>query len=116
MQKVFALLLTDLRRLGAIIIYADFSKVVIDTGKFDLSTAKAYCESLLTAVGNRLVSSLPSIYVYDSKSLMDCTHFHWFLCFTTNSDIFELIFLEPAHYWHSLLFMDQVKAYTSCLF
>ncbi|CAA7036272.1 unnamed protein product [Microthlaspi erraticum] len=75
MQKVFALLLTDLRRLGAIIIYADFSKVVIDTGKFDLSTAKAYCESLLTAVGN--------------------------------SDIFELILLEPAHYWHSLLFMDQ---------
>ncbi|ESQ36065.1 hypothetical protein EUTSA_v10006524mg [Eutrema salsugineum] len=52
MQKVFALLLTDLRRLGAIIIYADFSKVVIDTGKFDLSAAKAYCESLLTAVGN----------------------------------------------------------------
>ncbi|XP_010496915.2 PREDICTED: DNA polymerase epsilon catalytic subunit A [Camelina sativa] len=75
MQKVFALLLTDLRRLGAMIIYADFSKVIIDTGKFDLSAAKAYCESLLTAVGN--------------------------------SSIFEWILLEPVHYWHSLLFMDQ---------
>ncbi|KAL1201896.1 DNA polymerase epsilon catalytic subunit A [Cardamine amara subsp. amara] len=75
MQKVFALLLTDLRRLGAIIIYADFSKVIVDTGKFDLSAAKAYCESLLKAVGN--------------------------------SDIFEWILLEPVHYWHSLLFMDQ---------
>ncbi|KAF2546192.1 hypothetical protein F2Q70_00019606 [Brassica cretica] len=75
MQKVFALLLTDLRRLGATIIFADFSKIVIDTGKFDLSAAKAYCDSLLTAVGN--------------------------------SDIFEWISLEPAHYWHSLLFMDQ---------
>ncbi|EOA39472.1 hypothetical protein CARUB_v10008067mg [Capsella rubella] len=75
MQKVFALLLTDLRRLSAIIIYSDFSKVIIDTGKFDLSAAKAYCESLLAAVGN--------------------------------SDIFEWILLEPVHYWHSLLFMDQ---------
>ncbi|CAL9214158.1 unnamed protein product [Arabidopsis halleri] len=75
MQKVFALLLTDLRRLGAIIIYADFSKVIIDTVKFDLSAAKAYCESLLSTVGN--------------------------------SDIFEWILLEPVHYWHSLLFMDQ---------
>ncbi|KFK43140.1 hypothetical protein AALP_AA1G085200 [Arabis alpina] len=75
MQKVFALLLTDLRRLGAIIIYADFSKVIIDTGKFDLSAAKAYCQSLLTAVGN--------------------------------SDIFDWIELEPVHFWHSLLFMDQ---------
>ncbi|KAL9300842.1 putative DNA-directed DNA polymerase [Arabidopsis thaliana] len=75
MQKVFALLLTDLRRLGAIIIYADFSKVIIDTGKFDLSAAKTYCESLLTVMGSR--------------------------------DIFKLILLEPVHYWHSLLFMDQ---------
>ncbi|CAH8386609.1 unnamed protein product [Eruca vesicaria subsp. sativa] len=75
MQKVFALLFTDLRRLGATIIFADFSKIVIDTGKFDLSAAKAYCDSLLTAVGN--------------------------------SDIFEWISLEPVHYWHSLLFMDQ---------
>lgn len=69
MQKVFALLLTDLRRLGATIIFADFSKIVIDTGKFDLSAAKAYCDSLLTAVGNRLVSSLPNIYVYNLKLL-----------------------------------------------
>lgn len=53
MQKVFALLLTDLRRLGATIIFADFSKIVIDTGKFDLSAANAYCDSLITAVGNR---------------------------------------------------------------
>jgi hypothetical protein len=68
MQKVFALLLTDLRRLGAIIIYADFSKVIIDTVKFDLSAAKAYCESLLSTVRNRLVSSLLDIHVYDLKS------------------------------------------------
>ncbi|CAH8386637.1 unnamed protein product [Eruca vesicaria subsp. sativa] len=52
--QVFALLLTDLRRLGATIIFADFSKIVIDTGKFDPSAAKAYRDSLLTAVGNSL--------------------------------------------------------------
>lgn len=65
MQKVFALLLTDLRRLGAIIIYADFSKVVIDTGKSDLSAAKAYCESLLTVMGSRLVFFIPQYNFYD---------------------------------------------------
>ncbi|XP_010557398.1 PREDICTED: DNA polymerase epsilon catalytic subunit A [Tarenaya hassleriana] len=53
MQKVFALLLAEFRKLGATIIYADFSKVIIDTGKFDLSAAKAYCESLLKAVQSR---------------------------------------------------------------
>lgn len=55
MQKVFALLLAELRKLGAAIIFADFSKVIIDTGKSDLSAAKAYCDSLLKALQNRLV-------------------------------------------------------------
>ncbi|KAH7561208.1 hypothetical protein JRO89_XS10G0191200 [Xanthoceras sorbifolium] len=53
MQKVFALLLAEFRKLGATIIFANFSKVIIDTGKFDLSAAKAYCDSLLKALQNR---------------------------------------------------------------
>ncbi|KAK4854956.1 hypothetical protein QYF36_002733 [Acer negundo] len=53
MQKVFALLLAELRKLGATIIFANFSKVIIDTGKVDLSAAKAYCDSLLKALQNR---------------------------------------------------------------
>ena len=55
MQKVFALLLAEFRKLGATIIFANFSKVIIDTGKFDLSAAKAYCDSLLKTLQNRLV-------------------------------------------------------------
>uniref|UniRef100_A0A2N9H1P4 DNA polymerase epsilon catalytic subunit n=1 Tax=Fagus sylvatica TaxID=28930 RepID=A0A2N9H1P4_FAGSY len=53
MQMVFALLLADFRKLGATIIFANFSKVIIDTGKFDLSAAKAYCDSLLKTLQNR---------------------------------------------------------------
>ncbi|KAA8544223.1 hypothetical protein F0562_022235 [Nyssa sinensis] len=53
MQKVFALLLAEFRKLGATIIFANFSKVVIDTGKSDLSAAKAYCSSLLKTLQTR---------------------------------------------------------------
>lgn len=53
MEKMFALLLAEFRKLGATIIFADFSKIIIDTGKFDISAAKAYCESLLKALQSR---------------------------------------------------------------
>ncbi|EXB53718.1 DNA polymerase epsilon catalytic subunit A [Morus notabilis] len=53
MKKVFALLLAELRKLGATIVFANFSKVIIDTGKFDLSAAKAYCDCLLKALQTR---------------------------------------------------------------
>ena len=55
MQKVFALLLAEFCKLGATIIFSGFSKVIIDTGKYDSSVAKAYCDSLLKALQNRLV-------------------------------------------------------------
>ncbi|KAF1884802.1 hypothetical protein Lal_00028689, partial [Lupinus albus] len=53
MQKVFALLLAEFRKLGATIVFANFSKIIIDTGKYDLSTAKAYCDSLLRTIQSR---------------------------------------------------------------
>ncbi|KAK8679767.1 hypothetical protein V6N13_145203 [Hibiscus sabdariffa] len=53
MQKVFALLLAEFRKLGATIIFADFSKVIIDTGKYDITAAKAYCNSLLKTLQDR---------------------------------------------------------------
>ncbi|KAL9274734.1 DNA polymerase epsilon catalytic subunit A-like protein [Drosera capensis] len=53
MQKVFALLLAEFRKLGATIVFANFSKVIIDTGKSDLSAAEAYCDSLLKAIQSR---------------------------------------------------------------
>ena len=55
MKKVFALLLAEFRKLGATIVFANFSKVIIDTGKFDLSTAKAYSDSLIKALQTRFV-------------------------------------------------------------
>ncbi|KAL5717104.1 DNA-directed DNA polymerase [Ranunculus cassubicifolius] len=53
MQKVFALLLAEIRKLGATIVFADFSKVILDTGKSDLSAAQAYCECLLKTLQTR---------------------------------------------------------------
>lgn len=55
MQKVFALLLAELRKLGASIIFANFSKVIIDTGKYDISAAKAYCDSLVKTIQSRSI-------------------------------------------------------------
>ncbi|KAL9143406.1 hypothetical protein ABFS82_14G234200 [Erythranthe guttata] len=53
MQKVFALLMAELRKLGATVVFASFGRVIIDTGKSDLSAAKAYCESVLKTLQTR---------------------------------------------------------------
>lgn len=53
MQKVFALLLAEFRKLGATIIYADFSRIIVDTGKGDLVGAQGYCEYLLKTLKSR---------------------------------------------------------------
>lgn len=53
MQKVFALLLAEFRKLGATIIYADFSRIIIDTGKGNVIAAQGYCEYLLKTLQSR---------------------------------------------------------------
>jgi DNA polymerase epsilon subunit 1 len=53
MKKVFALLLAEFRKLGANVIFANFSKIILDTGKVDLLSARAYCDSLLKTLQTR---------------------------------------------------------------
>ncbi|KAL0460774.1 UNVERIFIED_CONTAM: DNA polymerase epsilon catalytic subunit A [Sesamum latifolium] len=53
MQKVFALLMAELRKLGATIVFSSFRRVIIDTGKSDLPAAKAYCESVRKTLQTR---------------------------------------------------------------
>ncbi|KAI3783594.1 hypothetical protein L1987_42678 [Smallanthus sonchifolius] len=53
MQKVLALLLAEFRKLGATVIFANYSKVIFDTGKPDLFAAQAYCDSLLETLQKR---------------------------------------------------------------
>ncbi|KAH6814720.1 DNA polymerase epsilon catalytic subunit [Perilla frutescens var. frutescens] len=53
MQKVFALLLAEFRKLGTTIVFASFSRIIIDTGKSDLPAAKAYCDSVLKTLQTR---------------------------------------------------------------
>ncbi|KAF5789802.1 putative DNA-directed DNA polymerase [Helianthus annuus] len=47
MNKVLALLLREFRNSGSTIIFANYSKVILDTGKADLNAAQTYCDSLL---------------------------------------------------------------------
>ncbi|VFQ71576.1 unnamed protein product [Cuscuta campestris] len=53
MQKVFAMLVAEIRKLGATIIFASFSKIIVNTGKSDLSAAKAYCDSVIKTLQTR---------------------------------------------------------------
>lgn len=53
MKKVFALLLAELQKLGATIIFADFSKIIIDTGKVDILAGRAYCDCLIKTLQTR---------------------------------------------------------------
>lgn len=59
MQTLFALLMGEFRKLGAAIVFANFSKVIIDTGKSDLSAARAYCNSVLKTIQTRFVFFVP---------------------------------------------------------
>lgn len=53
MQKVFALLLAELRKLRATIVFADFSRIIIATGKYNMAAAQGYCEYLLKTLKSR---------------------------------------------------------------
>ncbi|KAJ0887133.1 putative DNA-directed DNA polymerase [Helianthus annuus] len=77
MNKVLALLLRKFRNSCSTIIFANYSKVILDTGKADLDAAQTYCGSLLETLQKRLALRI----------------------------LFEWI--EPTQFWHSLLFMDQ---------
>ncbi|MCO5564216.1 hypothetical protein L7F22_017874 [Adiantum nelumboides] len=53
MQKLFALLLAELRKLGATIVFADFSRIIIATGKTNVQGAQGYCEYLVKTLQTR---------------------------------------------------------------
>lgn len=55
MQKVFALLLAELRKLRATIVFADFSRIIIATGKYNMAAAQGYCEYLLKTLKSRYI-------------------------------------------------------------
>ncbi|KMT05520.1 hypothetical protein BVRB_7g176430 [Beta vulgaris subsp. vulgaris] len=74
MQKVFALLLAEFRKLGATVIFANFSKVILDTGKADLAAARAYCDSVLKALQTRDLFEwieIESLHFWHSLLFMD---------------------------------------------
>lgn len=112
MQKMFALLVAELRKLGAAIVFASFSKIIIDTGKSDVSAAKAYCDSVIKTVQNRSVYLL-NLKIFPPTHLVTFGFLPLFLCICR--ELFEWIELEPLQFWHSLVFMDQVS-YCSLLF
>uniref|UniRef100_A0A452YAT5 DNA polymerase epsilon catalytic subunit n=1 Tax=Aegilops tauschii subsp. strangulata TaxID=200361 RepID=A0A452YAT5_AEGTS len=75
LQHLYRWLCSPRSRLHDPALHRLLHNIIIDTGKVDLPSARAYCDSLLKTLQTR--------------------------------DLFEWIELEPLHYWHSLLFMDQ---------
>jgi DNA polymerase epsilon subunit 1 len=55
MSKLYKRLIGELRRLGAQVVYADFRRVVLSTGKHDLRAASEYTQFLLSALAEREV-------------------------------------------------------------
>eukprot|EP00850_Spirogloea_muscicola_P017955 SM000159S01786 [mRNA] locus=s159:288661:304957:+ [translate_table: standard] len=74
MKKLFALLLAEMRKLGANIVFADFSRIIIYTGKHTKSAAEGYCQYLLQTLASRelfeFVTLVPQQY-WHSLLLMD---------------------------------------------
>jgi DNA polymerase epsilon subunit 1 len=53
MQKIFALLLAELKKLGANVVFADFSHIIVETGKHQLAAAQGYCDYLVKILKSR---------------------------------------------------------------
>jgi DNA polymerase epsilon subunit 1 len=53
MQKIFALLLAELKKLGANVVFADFSHNIVETGKHQLAAAQGYCDYLVKILKSR---------------------------------------------------------------
>ena len=57
MARLFRLLLAELARLGARVVYASFNRIVLSTGKYDVADALAYVRFLRRAVAAKPVFS-----------------------------------------------------------
>ncbi|KAM0016354.1 putative DNA-directed DNA polymerase [Helianthus debilis subsp. tardiflorus] len=78
MNKVLALLLREFRNLGSTIIFANYSKVILDTGKADLNAAQTYCGSLLKILQESTLFKwieLEPTQFWHSLLFMDQDHF-----------------------------------------
>lgn len=53
MTKLFRRLIGELRRLGATVVYADFRRIILHTGKHDLQSASEYTQFLLSAIAGK---------------------------------------------------------------
>lgn len=57
MKRVFVELLSEFRRLGSSIIYADFNRVILNTKKCDINHALAYSKYLASSLSNKSIFS-----------------------------------------------------------
>ncbi|KAG1689536.1 DNA polymerase epsilon catalytic subunit A [Nymphon striatum] len=71
MKKLFFLLVSELKRLGAVIVYASFNKIIIYTKKRRVIDAVTYLEYVVTSIMNKeLFHSLDMSYVQCWEFLM----------------------------------------------
>lgn len=73
MEKLFLQLLAELRRLGAQVVYADFSRIVLSTGKHRVRDAQTYVQFVLqTVLSNELFQVLSFTPAKVRKTSVDC--------------------------------------------
>nr|ASF90262.1 hypothetical protein SPAR03885 [Bartheletia paradoxa] len=78
MRKTFLQLLAEFKRLGANVVYANFSRIFLLTSKPSAGSAFAYCNYLLSAVNSRELLkhvSLETIYFWEYLLFMDINNF-----------------------------------------
>ncbi|TMW61838.1 hypothetical protein Poli38472_010901 [Pythium oligandrum] len=89
MEKVFLQLLAEFRRLGAQIVYADFSKIILCTKKSDLENAQTYVSFIIqTVLGKELfqiLSMTPKKYL-EHLFFLDAENYGGVLLKTVNAD------------------------------
>lgn len=80
MRKVFALLIAELKNLGATIIFSSFSRIIIDTGKIDLASAHAYCDCMLNTLQKRYCFLCVLLQVSEKKEEHKTCLWEYFFC------------------------------------
>ncbi|KAG0139468.1 hypothetical protein CROQUDRAFT_111607 [Cronartium quercuum f. sp. fusiforme G11] len=83
MKKVFSQLLTEFRRLGTKVIYADFSRIFLLTSKATPSNAYAYSCYIVTAVNSRDLFKfleLDIVRFWDQLLWVDVANFAGIIC------------------------------------
>ena len=76
MKKLFMQLIAEFKRLGAVVVHADFNRIIINTKKRSLADAVAYVDYVTNTIrycqkDREKSADLISIFLYNLKQYFD---------------------------------------------